>query len=281
MTLDNRCRDFREKLGRVLEGLPMPAELVTLSWHEHLVGCCVCRNLLEREEALELLLASLPEPNLPPDLSRRLVARLAKQDDSGQEKYGETVGASAGAVGLDELLEIAGAPVPPGLANRIRSGVRKERALDALLALDTHVDTPTALAQNVLSGLAADRRQAVSRLQLLRSKAAFAAAAGFLLAALSLGTWLNGEGESTDSLSIVQTEEVATAPSSEPDASMLAVLDIIENDSLWKDNAGGAELVSEEDDLLLLLSDFYGAPDELLLAFLGENDELPRDPSDG
>ena len=76
MTQRDWCRQFRMLLERLLVGRAFPDRLVELSWHEHLLSCGACRELLEAEEALELLLRSLPAPELPPDLSRRLLARL-------------------------------------------------------------------------------------------------------------------------------------------------------------------------------------------------------------
>ena len=66
------CREFRAALLKALEGLPVPRELTVLSWHQHLLSCGPCRALLEREEALEELLATLPEPKLPLLLLRLL-----------------------------------------------------------------------------------------------------------------------------------------------------------------------------------------------------------------
>ena len=72
--IDRSCSAFRAELERVLEGRPRPDELTTLSWNEHLLACSACRALLEREEALEELLASWPKPRLSPE---RRVALLA------------------------------------------------------------------------------------------------------------------------------------------------------------------------------------------------------------
>ena len=71
--------------------------------------------------ALDELLASLPEPDLPADLARRVLACLARPRAEG---------------GLDALLERAPAPeVPSGLAGRVLTGLgdaRREAALDRL-----------------------------------------------------------------------------------------------------------------------------------------------------
>ena len=61
--MSSNCREFRRLLERELSP-DTPAELTTLSWHEHLLSCESCRELLREEEALEVLLASLPLPSL-------------------------------------------------------------------------------------------------------------------------------------------------------------------------------------------------------------------------
>ena len=297
MTRNHECREFRNRLARALEGLPMPAELTTLSWHGHLLECGLCRELLEREKALEMLLASWPEPNLPPELRRRLVACLANHNDSAPVDATavlETVGSgpSTGrALGLDDLLDIAGAPVPEGLGARVREGLRAELALDALLDLDDHVALPATLTADVLRGLAGDRERSLPRLRLLRSVPTYAAAAAVLLAVLGL-TWWDGAFDGApaeragEKLASANIESLPAAGSLEPDASLLAVLDIIENDGLWTDTQEGAEIVTDEGDLYLLLSDSIEPGDELLLAYLDEvdlagEDSEPADPSDG
>lgn len=134
------CHDFRGALSRALEGKPQPAELAVLAWHEHLLGCRECRELLEREEALEMLLATLPEPKLPPDLTRRVVKRLDHEVQPSLE--------------LDALLELDGATVPVGLAARVEAGARGEAALDALLDRD-EVEVPQGLSARVILGVTA------------------------------------------------------------------------------------------------------------------------------
>lgn len=154
MSTPATCRAFRVRLGRALEGRPLPGELHELSWHAHLATCGACRDLLEREEALEELLASLPRPNLPRALAERVLARLRRGDDS-----------------LDELLELdMAANAPSGLASRVLEAVRAARAeaaearLDALLDLDAPLETPPALAARVLAGVHAAREEALDAL---------------------------------------------------------------------------------------------------------------------
>jgi hypothetical protein len=60
----------------------------------------------------------------------------------------------------------------------------------------------------------------------------------------------------------------------EPDDNLLAMLDVLENDSLWQDTASGAQLA--EEDLELLLADEFEPEVEVLLAYLPE-DELGTD----
>jgi len=287
MTFQDDCHGFRRRLARALEGRPLPDKLTELSWHEHLLGCGDCRALLEREEALELLLATLPDPQLPPELVRRLVARL---------------GASEGIGELDSLLELDAAEAPAGLAGRVLHGARAEAALDALLDLDpapaapadlaarvrdgvrgrvaAELDrlleldpapvTPRGLAADVLARLEPARERSLPRLRLLRSIPRYAAAAAVLLAALGATYWIGGSASGPG-----ETDLVASA---EPDPSLLAVLDVLEDDSLWREGESSPLLV--EEDLELLLADEFDPEVEVLLAFLPE-EEPERDPSDG
>ena len=75
--IPERCQDFRELLERAL--CEPAAQLQPLAWHEHLNVCPECRSLLEEEEALEHLLASLPEPRLPETLVERVLTRLREE----------------------------------------------------------------------------------------------------------------------------------------------------------------------------------------------------------
>ena len=285
------CHDFRVALSRALEGLPVPPALTALSWHEHLLGCGECRELLESEEALEVLLATLPDPKLPPELSERIVARLsatraeANLDnllDLAEARAPEGMSARVlaavrGEEALDRLLERDLEPeVPPGLAARVGGGLAAHRAqdpLDRLLELDSEPELPAGLSRTVLAGLEAERGRVLPRLQLLRHVPLFAAAAGLVLAALGWTVW----GPGGDTGSKVAPEEVASHGTSspsvvdeEPDPQLLAMLDVLENDDLWRDTAEGVEVADSSDDLPLLLADTLDPGDEILLAFLDE-----------
>jgi hypothetical protein len=169
--VNSDCGTFRRRLERALEGARTAEELSNLSWHEHLLGCADCRALLEAEEALEMLLASLPEPRLPAQLARRVLARLR----SGEEAR------------LDRLLELdLGARAPGDLAQRVLAGLEHERArpaanLDALLECEREVDLPEGLSRRVLAHLAEERALARRRKPV---RARLALLAGLLLLAL-------------------------------------------------------------------------------------------------
>jgi hypothetical protein len=221
------CRDFRDLLERKLAGRPSPSSFVELSWHEHLLACGACRRLLESEEALELLLASLPEPHLPPQLAARVIARLRA---SGTER---SVGAGADA-GLDRLLELDRIDAaPPTLARDVLARLRLDRELDRLLDHDV-VDVPADLNSVVLAGLRVDREMfgAVrTRVLVFRRSWAVAAAAMILVASVA---WMlvRGGGEAklpTDA----NGDQIASGPhtstaSDEPDSELLSRLDLLE-----------------------------------------------------
>jgi tetratricopeptide (TPR) repeat protein len=173
--MKNACQEFRSLLELVLErgsrGAPKKMgkmgemALPELAWHEHLIACGECRALLEAEEALEILLATLPEPKLPPDLAQRVVSRLRN--------------ARQAEVRLDALLELdTSARAPAHLARSVLAGLASARergaplthegehaekheaaeaALDRLLDLDRRVEVPRELARNVLASLLAAR----------------------------------------------------------------------------------------------------------------------------
>ena len=175
------CHAFRTLLGAALAGRPDPPGLVELGWHEHLLGCGDCRDLLAAEEALELLLASLPDPSLPPDLTRRVLARLRNETEST----------------LDGLLDLDHVAVPVGLGARVRAGVAAARAgaeetrpvdpLDALLEHARPVDVPDDLARRVLAALRYERarvRRTVPRT--IPSVGALRRAAAVLVAGLAV-----------------------------------------------------------------------------------------------
>jgi hypothetical protein len=167
--MSTSCRDFRSLLELSLEGGLVPLErapgdsrevggaLSELAWHEHLLACGACRNLLQAEEALEILLATLPEPKLPEHLARRVVLRL--RDARRAESR------------LDALLELdhsARAPhdLGPSVLERLRPARERdletalaaaEAELDRLLDQDRIIAVPNELAARVLAGLHAER----------------------------------------------------------------------------------------------------------------------------
>ena len=140
------CLQFRELLASALEG----GAAGPLAWHEHLLSCAPCRELLAAEEALDELLATLPEPRLPRSMVERVLRRLR-----------------AGRA-LDRLLELDSAVEEPrDLPQRVLAALASHRTalgavaadakLDALLARDSHVAQPARLTERVLAGLAAER----------------------------------------------------------------------------------------------------------------------------
>ncbi|MCC7010935.1 MAG: hypothetical protein IT454_00120 [Planctomycetes bacterium] len=159
----NACDRFRSRLASLLSGRASSAStdpqvgfdsrapFDQLGWHEHLLSCAECRELLQAEEALDVLLSSMPQPHLPPELARRVLAKLepARAD-----------------LELDRLLDSSlEAPVPSDLARSVlrklaaaRSAQESEEpALDALLARLPEPEVPASLAARVLAGLAHER----------------------------------------------------------------------------------------------------------------------------
>src|SRR5262249_12718994 len=135
------CAAFRAALEAELAGRPSQEKLAWLAWHEHLLACAECRELLEKEEALEALLATLPDPKLPDALLGRVLARLRKE--RAEETRLE---------GLLDALEEEIRP-PAGLAAGILARVAPERhgaergdRLDTLLDLDRNIEAPYGLA---------------------------------------------------------------------------------------------------------------------------------------
>lgn len=154
------CRSFRVLLEEKLVGLPDPTSLSSLSWHEHLLGCAACRALFESEETLEVLLATLPEPNLPPEIKRRVLAALhrSRSADRALDRLldrGAEVRVPAG-LAHDVLARLASArraidPVQPAHSARL------DAALDVLLDGALTVDVPDDLARGVLARLEVER----------------------------------------------------------------------------------------------------------------------------
>lgn len=240
--VQSECREFRESLSRALEGRPQPEQLIQLSWHEHLLGCLSCRGLLEDEEALEALLATLPDPKLPPDLSRRVIRRLG----------------SPLVPSLDAVLDLDSAVVPSGLAGRVLGAVARERALDALLDRD-HVEVPAGLARSVLGGLQAEL---APRPRSLRAPVLLAAAAALLVWVILPKAPLDDGEEEPE---VARLDALVA-----PDPELLAAFEVLERDELWDEQGGVAPAPA---DLELLLSESVDVEDELLLAFLADETE--------
>ncbi|MEN8162102.1 MAG: hypothetical protein ABFS41_18675 [Myxococcota bacterium] len=114
------CTAFRRALGSALAprgARGEPPEDVELGWHEHLLACPSCRAFLAAEQALDVLLATLPRPRLSGDLARRVLARLAGA--RAPERTGER---------LDDLLDLLPSPAAPDdLAARTLRGLAPER----------------------------------------------------------------------------------------------------------------------------------------------------------
>ena len=144
------CRTFRDHLAALLRGLRQGASLSELSWHEHLLACQDCRDLLEAEDALAILLESLPEPRLPAHLAERVLARLDGARAQAREE-------------LDRLLELSTVEeAPPDLPRRIGTGIERKRIaadaeLDRLLDCAGAPAPPERLARDTLAALAAQR----------------------------------------------------------------------------------------------------------------------------
>jgi hypothetical protein len=239
------CNGFRAALEAELVGRPSQEKLAWLSWNEHLLSCADCRELLEKEEALEALLASLPEPRLPAPLLRRVLARLRRE--------------RAEEVRLEGLLDaLGGVPAPEGLAANVLAKLASERrapvdaALDALLDLDRSIPVPAGLGARVLAGLSAERR-AKTRTQRRDPRLRpvpwiYAAAASVAILFAGRFVW-------------VRAHAVATAPivkstqDAPPDPALLASLDVVEH---WD------ELVQGDVDVLLST---LGPADEALLDY--------------
>jgi predicted anti-sigma-YlaC factor YlaD len=229
--VSHECLGFRAALEAELLGRPSQERLSGLAWHGHLLSCADCRELLEREEALETLLASLPEPRLPSALAQRVLVRL--REDRAAE------------VRLERLLDLdADLRAPRGLAAGVLAGLARERfasgsdrneaRLDEILDLDRDVRVPPGLAGRVLAGLSRERSlgRSPARPTLLRRRAwLLAVAAGLLLAFLGRLYWLRARPDFHRTIEpIVQVEPA-------PDPEMLAALDVLEEwDLLMQDD---------------------------------------------
>jgi hypothetical protein len=250
------CREFRERLGAALEGTLVGAPL---AWHEHLVACEACRALFEAEEALDELLACLPEPELPVALARRILRRL--ETDRALDRA------------LDQVVR-ADVEVPDGLAARVLAGLQTRPSLDELLERQPEPEVPAGLSARVLVGLADELiprpilRPAFGRMRRV------AAAAATVLIVAAVWRLLPGRETPLDSTGGTEPVRVAThestdsgnptelTPAEIPDPELLAALDVLEDWEL---------LVPTDVDLLLGSLDESDA--ELLLL------DLATDPS--
>ncbi|MCK6445808.1 MAG: hypothetical protein L6Q99_05395 [Planctomycetes bacterium] len=279
--MSTACQAFRDRLVAALEARGGRHSLGELGWHEHLLACAHCRRLLETEEALELLLDSLPEPKLPRELAERVLARL--KDRTQRDA-------------LDELLERADpASAAPALARRVLAGLAAERAavaLDRLLERVPAPEAPAGLAERTLAKLALARRPSLATPERRVTPARrvwFAAAAAAVLVAGGVWAWralLRGADrdeaapiaeptpnaprvvpESAPKRALRNDGDAAAAPSDE----LLASLSVLESWEL---------LNSENVDVMLSNLD---AKDELLLELAAElateNDEPAETPT--
>ena len=280
------CRTFRSRLISSLRGR---ADLTELSWHEHLLACRDCRDVLDAEEALEMLLESLPSPSLPTALAERVLARL--------EEVRPPTAAEQGA--LDRLLDLSTIePAPADLARRVGVGIERKRAsadaeLDRLLDGQPDPRVPRSLASDLLARLEPHRERVapskplrvhdsdsppVRRPMRWLPPVAVAAAALVLVAFWRL--WSSDERQPTEPPGIVRAPEssereaprrVSDDPEPGPpapsgadpvDEELLASLDLLEDWEL---------LTDDELDLLLSSLDPW---DEALLEMEAEAREL-------
>jgi len=220
--IPERCRDFRELLERAL--CEPAREFEPLAWHEHLNACSECRSLLEEEEVLEHLLASLPEPALPEELTDRVLARLRSEHAPKD---------------LDAILDLDQLEEPAGLTERVLD----ELELDRLLARAPEPEVPAGLSARVLVGLESERSARKARVLPLRRLVPVAA---LLLALLGFFA-LRDKDEPQPPVAAVPTEE-------RPSDEMLAVLDLLGDEPLWLDDASEIDIalsLDESDELLL------------------------------
>ena len=129
------CTAFRPRSKPSSSGRPSHGKLAWLSWHEHLLSCRDCRELLEKEEALEALLAMRCPSRDSPTRSRiRVLARLRRRARRRRSSKGSSTRSRRRSAR------------PAGLAAGVLARVAAERGddLDALLDLDREVVVPKA-----------------------------------------------------------------------------------------------------------------------------------------
>ena len=228
--MSSYCQDFRRRLRDALEGSlrgdSSSLESVRpLSWHEHLFSCDECRDLLEAEEALEQVLASMPVPAVPKELARRILERLGVErtavELANHHTDLDTLLAKADQIQIpinltesvlhelqDERLAAQGARlellldalpepvVPPSLSAKVLQAVEAQRApsLDALLNLIPAPEVPAGLAEGILETLEAElgaATTATSSTPVLRPRFGGLRYAGAIAATLivSFGAW--------------------------------------------------------------------------------------------
>ncbi len=254
------CMQFRSLLGEVLSGdapVAFAGGMTELGWHQHLLGCSSCRELLKAEEALDLLLGSLPRPDLPAELAQRVLARLQLDP-------------------LDALLDLDGrdSPAPVGLAHRILADAR----LDGLLESTGPIEMPSGLADRVLAGLRASGEwtepQAPPRLRLVRGgRARVLQAAAAAVIAMGVGgiIWSSGSGSSDPSGTSVANADLPSMDLSPVDDELLASLDLLEQ----------LELAESLDPVALDALVYLDVSDEIVMDWGDDWLEVELDVTDG
>ncbi len=254
--MNSACGAFRQRLEQALADQERaPAwQLRSLSWHEHLLSCQACRALLAAEEALEILLASLPDPRLPPGVAERVLARLARERE---------------AAALDALLERAApVPAPPDLAHKVLAGLeaaRAQAALDRLLERLPAPAAPAGLAARVLAGLERERGalpratlamvpRSVPRSPLALGLRLTAAAAVLAAGALGVRALLrHADRAARQGLAVAVSSPSAAATLEVPPAGLLESLELLESWDLIADDSLEVVLTSIDtvDEVLL------------------------------
>lgn len=253
------CMQFRSLLGEVLSGdVPVASAggMTELGWHQHLLGCSSCRELLKAEEALDLLLGSLPRPDLPAELAQRVLARLQLDP-------------------LDALLDLdgSGSPAPAGLAERILVDAR----LDGLLESTGPVEVPPGLAERVLDGLQDSgeltKPLAPPRLRLVRGgRARVLQAAAAAVIAMGVGglIWRSGSGPDPAGPSVASAD-LPGVDLSAVDDELLASLDLLEQ----------LELAESLDPVALDALVYLDVSDEIVMDWGDDWLEVELDVTDG
>lgn len=303
------CREFRQHLEQALSG-PAGRGLSELSWHRHLTACRACRDLLEAEEVLELLLDSLPDPALPPALAKRVLLRLrTDRNDEALERLlalddhvdapedlsrrvlaglsgsrGTTGDGPAGATGdperaLDRVLDRLPEPVPPsGLAERVLAGLAATTASSGVTAaderaLDRVLDRLPEPASP--SGLA---ERVLDRLEPARSgpvpfvrRLERWAAAALVVAGLGTALWILDVPRAVG-LGGIDPAEIARKPANEVRTDLLEKLDLLAHYDLLRPEfrSDAAVAAAGDDDLLLQLGVEVEDVDEGIAGWTGQ-----------